>query len=320
MQTPGFTADTPLFILFNAGSGSGDKLKNRQDMDAMLRDAGRRHEFFIVERPDQISELAQRAAAAAVRDQGAVIVAGGDGTINAAAAATLDTGRPFGIVPQGTFNYSSRAHSIPLETVPATRALLDGRIKPVQVGKVNDRLFLVNASIGLYPQLLQDREAWKKKYGRKRVVAFWAGIMTLVRYRQQLLLEIQHDNQRETVRTPTLFVGNNPLQLEQVGLPEVDAVQHQRLAAVLLRPMTPAALLWLAVSGAVGRLGDAENARDFAFTRMTVTSAGHRAGQRIKVATDGEICWMQSPLEFRVAVHPLMLIVPAAAPDGLPAR
>ncbi|MEP7314660.1 MAG: diacylglycerol kinase family protein, partial [Pseudomonadota bacterium] len=196
-------------------------------MEQLLRDAGRRHEFFVAQRPQQITELAQRAAAAAVRDDGAVIVAGGDGTINTAATATLDTGRPFGIVPQGTFNYSSRAHCIPLETIAATRALLDGRIKPIQVGMINDRVFLVNASIGLYPELLQDREAWKEKFGRNRLVAFWAGIMTLLHYRQQLHLEIEYDNERERIRTPTLFVGNNPLQLEQVGLPEVEAVQNR---------------------------------------------------------------------------------------------
>ena len=40
---------------------------------------------------------------------------------------------------------------------------------------LNGRAFLVNASVGLYPKLLQDREAFKQQYGRNRVVAMWAG-------------------------------------------------------------------------------------------------------------------------------------------------
>jgi len=316
MSVPDFTSATPLFIVFNAASGSGDKRRNQADMAKVLGDAGRPHEFLLIQRPDQIDALAKQAADAAVERNGAVIVAGGDGTINAVAAATLPTGRPFGIVPQGTFNYSGRAHEIPLETIPATQALLTGRIKPIQVGKVNERIFLVNASLGLYPQLLQDREAYKQQYGRKRIVAVWAGIRTMLRYRGQLALEIAHDRQHERVRTPTLFVGNNPLQLEQVGLPEAQAVQHRQLGALILKPVSGWSMLWLGVCGALGKLGEADNVRDFAFSRMTVRTARESRGARnskgVKVATDGEILQMRSPLQFSVAPQSLMLIVPGA--------
>ena len=312
MPIPTCDASTPLFIVFNAGSGSGDKLRNRQDMQKILQDADRQHEFFVVDKPEQIGTCAMQATQAAVKNNGAVVVAGGDGTINSVAAATLPTGRPFGIVPQGTFNYSSRTHGIPLETIPATQALLDARVKPVQVGRVNERIFLVNASLGLYPQLLEDREAAKSKLGRKRAVALWAGLRTLASYRRQFVLEVEHDQQREVLRTPTLFVGNNRLQLEQVGLPEVQAVQHRLLAAVVIKPVSGAAMLWLALRGALGRLGDADNVRDFAFAQMSVRAGRSGAARRFKVATDGEVYWMQTPLRFSVAEESLMLLVPAA--------
>ena len=48
----------------------------------------------------------------------------------------------------------------------------------MQVGLVNDRVFLVNASLGLYAKLLEDREAFKAQYGRHRWVAFWSGLLT----------------------------------------------------------------------------------------------------------------------------------------------
>jgi diacylglycerol kinase family enzyme len=318
MSLPALNRSTPFFIVFNTSSGSGDKQKNRADMARILTDANQPHEFFLIERSEQIDEMARRAVELAVKQNGAVIVAGGDGTINAVAEATLPTGRPFGLAPQGTFNYSSRAHSIPLETIPATQALLNGRIKPIQVGKVNERIFLVNASLGLYPQLLQDREAYKQQYGRKRLVALWAGLITLARYEGQLVLEMEHDNQRESVLTPTLFVGNNPLQLEQVGLPEVEAVQRRRLAAVVIRPVSGGAMLWLAVRGALGQLSAADNVRDFSFSHMTVRPKRGGTSRGVKVATDGEICWMKGPLQFSVAPQSLNLIVPADAPDGLP--
>jgi diacylglycerol kinase family enzyme len=304
--------ETPFCIVFNAASGSGDAERARVEIEQVLDEAGRPYELFPIEHSGQIADTARRAVDAALEHRGAIIAAGGDGTVNAAIEATLPTGLPFGIVPQGTFNYSARAHGIPLETAAATRSLLDARIKPVQVGMVNDRAFFVNASLGLYPQILQDRELYKRQYGRRRAIAFWAGLVTLFRHRVQLTLEIEHDQDREIVRTPTLFVGNNSLQLEQIGLSEAYDVQQWRLVAVMVKPVSTMTLIWLVARGALGQLGDEERVVDFAFRRMSVKSISSRQ-RKVKVARDGEICWLQPPISFSVAPRALNLMVPASS-------
>lgn len=311
MSPPSLTNETPLYIVLNSASGSGDAREAHSQMVEILEAAGRQFEFLFVENPAHLPQIAQRAVDAAVRHNGAVVAAGGDGTINAVTQATLSTGRPFGIVPQGTFNYSSRAHSIPLDTADATRSLLKAKLKPVQVGLVNGRVFMVNASLGLYPQVLQDREHYKRLYGRKRVVAIGSALMTIARGYRQLALVMEHDGECETLRTPTLFIGNNPLQLEQVGLPEADDVQRRRLAAVIVRPVGTMTLLWLAVRGALGQLGEEERVRNFAFHRMTVHPRRNDGPRGMKIATDGEIVWMPPPLHFSVAPQALMLMIPA---------
>ena len=303
------TRDTPYFIVMNAASGSGDAREQHSLIETTLRDAGQKFSVLAVTDPSQLPSIAQRAVVQARQHGGAIVVAGGDGTINAVVQAVLPTGLPFGIVPQGTFNYSGRAHDIPLETAAAARALVHPRLKPIQVGLLNDRAFLVNASLGLYPQLLQDREAYKKEYGRNRLVAFWAAAMTLLREHRELELSIEHDQQMERIRTPTLFVGNNSLQLEQVGLPEAESVEQRRLAAVIVRPIGTAALFGLALRGALGQLGDAHNVRNFAFRRMSVRLPAGR-GATVKVATDGEIWSAALPLQFCVAPHSLQLMSP----------
>ena len=303
------TRDTPFFIVMNAASGSSDARERREGIESVLREAGQRYEILATESPEQIESVAKQAAEQAQKQQGAIIVAGGDGTINTVAQVALPTGCLFGILPQGTFNYSGRAHNIPLETRAAAQALTNARIKRVQVGMLNDRVFLVNASVGLYPQLLQDREAYKQQYGRNRAVAMWAGLMTLMHEHRQLTLEIEHDDRIELVRTPTVFVGNNPLQLEQIGLSEADAVERRRLAALIVKPISSSALVWLAVRGALGRLGDAANVRDFEFRTMTVSPL-IRNQKTIKVAADGEIWQASVPLKFTVAPQSLNLLVP----------
>jgi diacylglycerol kinase family enzyme len=302
-----------LHIICNAGSGSSDAREARQQIEDVLAAARRRHDFILVDDPARLPEMAQQAVEAAVRDDGAVIVAGGDGTINTVAQAVLPTGRPFGIVPQGTFNYSPRAHGIPLDTTAATTALLTARLKPVQVGLVNDRVFLVNASLGLYPELLEDREQYKREHGRKRSVAMWAGLRTLMREHRPLVIEVDHDSGREVIRTPSIFIGNNPLQLEQIGLAEAADVERRKLAAVIVKPVGRFKLLGLALRGMLGQLGEAESVRDFAFRSMTVRPLSHRALHAMKVAVDGEIFWSRPPLQFSVAPQPLMLMVPDEA-------
>ena len=306
----------PLYVVVNASSGHHDGDDERQIMARVFEAAGREFEFLQVENPAQISQIARRAVELAKARRGVVVAAGGDGTINAVASAVLGSGCPFGVLPQGTFNYFGRVNAIPQDTQAAASALLGARISPVQVGQVNGRLFLVNASVGLYPQLLEDREAWKQQFGRSRFVAFFSGMATLLRAHRQLRLHIESavdtDLRASELRTPTLFVGNNHLQLERVGIDakHADAVQQGQLVGIVVLPIGTLALYGLMLRGLLGRLGDADNVDSFSFRRLSVTPKGVK---RIKVATDGETAWLQTPLVFQVAPEPLLLMVPAPA-------
>jgi diacylglycerol kinase family enzyme len=298
----------PLFIVLNVGSGKHDSAQIRRDIDSALTGAGRAFTLYEVEDPSQLQATAERAVEAAQRVGGVVVAAGGDGTINSVAQATLGSGCAFGVLPLGTFNYFSRAHGIPSEIAEACRILIEEEPLDVQVGLVNERVFLVNASIGLYPQLLEEREQAKAQLGRSRLVAFGAALRTLFTFHRRLQLEIEAARASRRVTAQTLFVGNNRLQLERVGIGESEQVERHKLAAVVLQPVGALAMLGLLVRALAGRLGAAPAVDSFALERLTVRS---RLGQRrLKVATDGEIAHLATPLVFRVAPHPLRLVRP----------
>jgi diacylglycerol kinase family enzyme len=196
------------------------------------------------------------------------------------------------------------------------QVLLHAPVQPVQVGLVNGHVFLVNASLGMYPQLLEDREGWKQRFGRNRVVAFASGLMTLLRGYRSLRLQLEVQGTTREVRTPTLFVGNNALQMEQLGLTLAEDIDQGRLAAIMLRPMRRSTMLWLFLRGAFGQLGDADQVLSFPCRRVSVRLARPFAPRRVKVATDGEVVWLPLPLQFAVSPEPLWLIRPAAvAPE-----
>lgn len=148
----------------------------------------------------------------------------------------------------------------------------------MQAGLVNGRIILVNASAGLYPKLLEERELHSRKYGPSRWGALVAALRRRLREWRHLRLRIESDGTLRQVRTPPIFIANNPLQLQQLGLPAVQMLACGRLAAVV--------------------------------PRRTGRSA---TGRRMKVAIDGELVQLLSPLEFCVSVRPLFLLGPQRA-------
>ena len=302
----------PFYIVLNAGSGQEDPGSSCHAITGVLDAAGRTHEILRVENPQQLGEIARRAVSKAQRNKGIVVAAGGDGTLNAVAQATLGSGCQFGVIPQGTFNYFGRTHGMSSDAAEAARALLSAHVHPVQVGLVNDRVFLVNASIGMYPQSLEDREEQTRLHGRSRLVAMWAALLTILRGYRPARMKLEHPGGTEVRRTLTLFVANNRLQLEQVGLDEAASVDEGRLVAIIVGPMPTLRLLWLLGQGAMSKLGDARGVHRFEFSSLTVTPASGRA-RRLKVATDGEITWMDTPILFRVAPEALLLLKPVDA-------
>lgn len=304
----------PFFIVMNAGSGDKDADQREGAIRSVLSAGGRPYRLWRVTDIGRLPEAAREAVQLARQQQGTVVAAGGDGTINTVVKEVLPAGCPFGVLPQGTFNYFGRAHGLPVDTEQACSVLLHGVLRPVQVGLVNQRPFLVSASLGLYPKLLEKREVHKQRFGRSRLVAVLSGLATLLAPPPQLLLALDDGGGSDVMHICTLVVDNNLLQLRQVGLPEEHAVQRGELAAIVVKARGGAQLLWALALAVMGKLGESDAVESFSFKRLTVKPL-HRS-RRIKVATDGEVSWMAPPLVFQAAPDSLLLLSPAARTMG----
>ncbi|MGN2242235.1 diacylglycerol/lipid kinase family protein [Frateuria sp. GZRR33] len=298
----------PFFVVLNRRSGSGDAGATEAAIRSTLDAAGRSYRLFCAKHPRHLGELAGQAVEAARAQDGAVVVVGGDGTINAVVQVVLPSGLPLGVLPQGTFNFFGRCHRLPEGDAGAgMRGLLDATEMPVQVGTINERVFLVNASLGLYPELLERRELDKRRFGRHRLVALLSGLRALLGDYPDLRLSLCEDGQWQVRRSTTLVVGDNRLQLESIGIPQAGEVDRGSLVGIVLPPLARWHMIFTAVRGLFGHLGDVEKVDSFAFTELEVALPRRR---QIKVAIDGEIVRLPLPLRFRVAPQPLRLLVP----------
>jgi diacylglycerol kinase family enzyme len=304
---------SPLQFVINAAAGSSDADAKRAVIETALRAGGRRGELLFCS-PAELARVAQEAAAMARADRTAVVAVGGDGTLHTVAQAAHAVGCAMGVVPQGTFNYFARTHGIPADPTEAVGLLLRSAPAPVQVAGINDRVFLVNASLGLYPDLLEDREAYKARFGRSRWVAFVAACATLLRAQRRLRLHIETGGTVRDMQTLTLFVGNNRLQLQQFGAEPEDTLAgtpgEGSMAGLMLRPIGTLSMIRLMLHGAMGTLGEAQSVERFEFHHMVVRPTLAPGRRLVKVAFDGEVTRMRAPLDFRVLAKPLCLLMP----------
>ena len=305
------------YVVMNAGSGRRGAQLRKTTVERELAAGGAEAVVRLVRSPKGLPDAVAWAIDMARQHDGAVVAAGGDGTINAVVQQVLGTGLPFGALPQGTFNFFGRNHGLSEDLAEAARDLVDAMPQPVQVGLVNDRVILINASLGLYRRLLQDREAFKARLGRSRLVAMWAGLNTLLRPHPRLALCIRDSGGERREEVMTLVVGNNRLQLEKMGLVDAACVEQGRLLGIRLRPIGRLGLLGVAVRGMLGRWVDGDHGEAVVFDELVVNPLpAHRRSMR--VAIDGEIHRMRPPLVFRVAPEALPLLRPRRLQEAAP--
>jgi diacylglycerol kinase family enzyme len=98
-----------------------------------------------------------------VSPKATIIVAGGDGTIGWAVRKLADTKHPIGILSMGTFNNFAKSLHLPMSVDAAIRVIKTGRPRPITLGRVNGKIFLEAAAIGLFGEFITAGESAKDR-------------------------------------------------------------------------------------------------------------------------------------------------------------
>jgi diacylglycerol kinase family enzyme len=301
-------AVTPIaHIIMNRESGATDKSALTQQIETAFTDHGWQVEFVLVGRHDLRSRTRQTVAQA----PGAIVVAGGDGTINAVATACVEVNRPLGILPAGTFNYVARNLRVPPEMAPAIAVIVKGQLQPVGVGEINGRIFLHNAGFGLYTRMLERREQDARRFGRSRMTAFLSGIRCLLSSHPLYAVELVADGQTVRHLTTTLFFGCNALQLDELSVAAADCLRHQKLAVLSLKLRSRWEVAVAACAGLLGKLDRVKTTEAFCASELRVRTRR----RRLKVVMDGELVLLRPPLDVRFRPGALMVFAPPVRPD-----
>lgn len=154
------------------------------------------------DRPGDLADAIRRA----VDTADLVVLGGGDGTLSSAAPALIETGLPLGILPLGTANDLAHTLEIPMDIAEAAQVIVDGNLRRIDVGEVNDTPFFNVASLGL--SIAMTRELThdvKQRWGKLgyALVTFRA-----LSHTRPFVAEIRAGNEVHRVRTLQIAIGN----------------------------------------------------------------------------------------------------------------
>ncbi|CAL9367011.1 lipid kinase YegS [Streptomyces sp. enrichment culture] len=294
-DVPALPEGEGLVMVANTASGTADRVR-------ALRDALPRAE--IVEcAPEEVGAELEKAAGRA-RVLG---VCGGDGTVNAAARIALRHRVPLAVLPGGTLNHF--AYDLGVEDVrDLCRALIRGEGVRVDVGRFSSGtqqgIFLNTFSLGVYPELVRERERWSHRIG-----GWPAGVLAAVR----VLRADRHPLQAEVRGRPRplwmLFAGNGTY--HRMGLApgrRRDLADGQLDVRVVHGGRRPALrLLSAALAGPLTR-SPAHAAVQVAHLRLTGVAPG------TLLAYDGEITETQGDLTLEKLPEALVVYRPLPGP------
>jgi YegS/Rv2252/BmrU family lipid kinase len=290
-------------LLLNRGGGTlaADPELAGRARDA-LRDAGVDVEIELLSG----GECEVRCRAIAERGDPLLIVGGGDGTIAAAASALAGTSTSLGILPLGTLNHFARDLGIPTELDGSAKVIAAGHERRVDVAQMNDRVFINNSAIGLYPLMVVDRDLQRRRLGRsKRLAMIVASLRTLARFNHQRLTLTVND-QKAQIDTPLLFVGNNDYRIDLEAPGRRERLDEGQLCVLVMRKKTSRGLIAASVRALLNRSRPDDMVRLEGVERLRVSSLR----SQLAVSLDGEVARVAPPLDYRIRKKALRVIAP----------
>jgi diacylglycerol kinase family enzyme len=286
-------------LIINLKSGGGKA--ERFDLAGEARRRG--IEPIVLQPGDDLLELAESAIA---RGAQAVGMAGGDGSqaLVATVAARRDVAHV--CIPAGTRNHFALDLGLDRDdVVGAMDAFSDGVERRIDLARVNDRVFVNNASLGVYAKVVQS-DAY-----RDAKLETWGQMLPdlLGPDAEPINLEFTAPDGGLCDDAPLILVSNNPYQLTHLsGAGTRERIDTGTLGVMAARVHSGADVSKLVALELAGQIGRFPGLMSWSTRKFEV-----RSGEPVEVGLDGEALVLEPPLVFESMPGALRVRVPRAA-------
>jgi YegS/Rv2252/BmrU family lipid kinase len=233
-------------------------------------------------------------------------VGGGDGTVNCALAAVLETGLPLGLLPMGTANDLARTLGVPADLEGACTLIASRSIRTIDIGLANGMPFVNAAGIGLSTSIA--RSLTRESKGRLGLLSYPAAVLNTLRQHRPFHVQIRSESGVRRASSIQLTVGNGVFYGGGTPLAEDAAIDDGRLDLYSIRAQPLTRMVQVAYAVLRGRQRQLDEGvdtdRGVCFHIDTTP--------RVTVSLDGEPR-LRTPVRFSVAPGALRVFAPNAA-------
>jgi diacylglycerol kinase family enzyme len=292
-------------LIINPKSGGGKAERFNLPEEARKRGI----EPLLLERGDNLCELADRAVT-----QGADVIgmAGGDGSQALVARVAMQRDVAHICVPAGTRNHFALDLGLDRDdVVGALDAFTDGVERRIDLASLNERVFVNNASLGVYARVVQSDSYRDGKLGTwKRMLPEMLGRDAVA---SDLLFDTPHA--RDWANASLVIVSNNPYQLRRFrGAGTRPRLDTGRLGIFATRMRGAGSVAKLVTLGTIGQHRRLGGVLQWSSLEFEV-----RASEPVAVGLDGEALVLSPPLRFVSLPGALRVRVPRHAKGLSPA-
>lgn len=231
-----------------------------------------------------------------------VIVAGGDGTFSAVAHAFVGSKSTLGVLPLGTGNSFARDLGIVADVDTACKVVAGEFAAQVDLGEINDQVFVNVASMGLTARIAKQlTKDTKRKFGR---FVYAIAIARSIREVRPFKVQLETNNGSREFDSMLAVIGTGKYHAGPFPLSPEASITNGKLTFYVLTSRNRADFVRYALALPTGNQGNLENVytEQCEFGKMVTTPVQ-------KVVVDGEVN-MQSPLSFKVLPGAIQVMVP----------
>ena len=296
----------PIVINDSAGSARAGLTPQLQAVNQWLEDHAeqlqRTHPSGLREQVERLIEQGFRRIA----------IGGGDGTLSSVADLFADHDVELVALPLGTLNHFCKDVGLPLEPAGWDALLESDRTRRVDIGRVNDEVFLNNFSLGVYPELVRIRQRLpdEKLFGSKRLGTLYASCKLLNARRSKFSVSWSAEQDGGQTRSglekaSAVLVSNNAY-ADEAGAPTArSTLQQSRLVVYIPQDLTLTGMLRMLEHAISGTLDECEDLLTLSCNELELATSSRAR----HVAIDGEVRRMSGPLRASSVGRVLQVVV-----------
>lgn len=270
-------------VIVNPAAGNGNSLKDLPELRQIFDNYALDYNFHITEKPHHATEITSKIK----NNYDAIIVFGGDGTINEVVNGLIGSEIPLGIIPHGRGNDFIRSIDIVADYKKAIQAILNYKVRKVDVGTINDIHFINGIGVGLDGYI--NRESQKKSDKgilSSRLAYFWTLLKSWIKWKA-VPVRIEIDNKVAMEENAYLVAIGNGRACGGGILLNPDAILDDgKLNINFVSDLPKTKLLFNFGSLLNGKIGRIHEVSQFIGEKIRIISE-----HKLPVHYDGEVYW-----------------------------